>query len=93
MPWNGPRSRAGLQFRVGAAGVGQRALLGHQDEGVQRGVACGDAGQCVAGQRFGGDGAGAQQAAHLGDGKILRVHHLSPRGGRRNTLDGSAVWP
>ena len=85
-----PAVAARLQFRIGAAGIFQRAILGDQDEGVQRAVARGDACQRVARQRLGGDGAGAQQAAHLGDGEVLRVHHLSPR---RNTLDGSASGP
>ena len=74
---------ARLQFRIGAACIFQGAILGHQNEGVQCAVACGDACQRIARERLGGDGAGPQQAAHLGDGEILRVHHLSPAGGTR----------
>ncbi len=68
-----------FQFIVGAASIFQGAILGHQNEGVQCAVARGDAGQRIARKRLGGDGAGPQQAAHFGDGEILRVHHLLSR--------------
>jgi hypothetical protein len=82
-----------LQLIVGAARIGEGAILGHQDEGVQRAVACRDASQRIAGERFRGDATGAQHVAHLGDGEVLRLHHLPPAAPRRNTLDGSASGP
>jgi hypothetical protein len=85
-----PSVMACLEFRIGAAGIFQGALFGHQHEGVQRAIARGDAGQSVPRKGFGGDFAGAQETAHSGDGEILRVHYLSPR---RKTFDGSASGP
>ena len=85
-----PAVAARLQFRIGAAGIFQGAILGDQDEGVQCAVARGDACQRIARKRLGCDGTGPQQAAHLDDGEVLRVHHLSPR---TEHIGRFRLWP
>jgi hypothetical protein len=69
---HGPLVGAGLELAVGAVGVGERALLGYQNERVEQRLERGDAVERVLGQRGRGERAGAQALARFGDREFVQ---------------------
>jgi hypothetical protein len=75
---------AGLEFAVGAVGVGKRALPCDQQEGVEQRIERGDAVERMPGERGRGERAGTQARARFGDRKfvqrLFRGHDRAPVG-------------